>query len=1097
MTGVEQRPPASVGVSASASASTSAWLAHGVNATETLLVAEVERELTSAVRDPRLLVAPLRVVVPSGSLRLHVASRLAALLDRPAVGLKVQTLAGLASEIVDRAGEDGADASLVPLQVRREARREPALAEQLDAFADAYGAVSAGVDDLLDAGFEAVHADALLERIDALELGRDVAERARALVRVATRVVDALTEGWLGHRSRLFAVARECVEREPAMVGSRAVLVYGFADATGVQTDFVESLVRLAAARVVLDLPPDPTDPQLRPLRNDFGAPFRERVTAAAGGPVTAPAAPALRDEIVLLAAPDRGAEIRAVADRLRRGLDAGVPAERMAVVARDLEPYRLLLRAGLTELGVPFSGVGEPGAATRVRRRLDGLRELARTGGDAAADIWLDALDRIRTADGIRRPVAPTHRADLRYALHTLGAVRLEAVARLAGNAPADGVRLRARRGFRPPSGDRTAHSLSRRVSRDALEAFAHSAADLVRRLEARPERAPLEAHRRWLRAVVAELGWTRSAPGRAELDAALVGLRAPEAFEIDREEFALLWGRAVDGAGVSPLGGAGGGVQLLSVMEARGRSFERLFVVGASRGAFPRSVREDPLLPDALRLRLREVLPDLPVKREGFDEERFLFAQLLSAAPAITLSHPERGDDGRPLPRSPLLDALSRGGLGATAETAPPLRARDGSGEATESAAECALRLGIHAPRPLFARALGVALGAARAGAAAGLDPGRLAAARLAVLDELDGLRRDPGPYLGFVGAPRLPADTRQARLYVTTAERLAACPWQAFLTRVLGLSPRVDAAGGLPAAGDPRLVGNAVHEALDRIVGAPGGEIDAAMLAATPLRPAWPDAAALDALLEASAVHVLREAAISIPGFARVLARRARPHVERARELDWSEGPPPVLGAEVTGVAQVRVGEGNRSLYFKADRLDRTADGLRFTDYKSGRPSVAQRDSKRRESGFRDDIAAGRSLQPMAYARAGGPGAVGRYLYLAVDTPDDVATLPALDAPPYREAFDTAAATLFAAWDAGSFPPRLRKPEADEEPRECTRCEVKEACLRGDSGVRRRLGYWAAVPVADPPAAAEDASVDSVAKALAIFRIGAVER
>lgn len=1084
----------------SGAARLAARVGHGVRAIEAGLASEVECELARAGQDVELLAAPVRVVVPSKSLRLHVASQLVALRGRPAVGLKVQTLAGLATEIIERAGEDGAEAFLAPLMVRREARREPALALQLDAFADAYGAVAGGVDDLLDAGFEGVHADPLLERIDALELGQEVAARAGAVVRVAARVADALTEGWLGHRSRLFGVARECVEREPARVAARAVFVYGFADATGVQTDFVEALIRLAGARVVLDLPRDPTDRASRPLRNDFGASFRERVTAVAGGeePLDASAEDQPpRAAITLLSAPDRGAETRAIADRLRRALDAGVAAERLAVVARDLEPYRLLLRAQLRRLGIPFSGVDELGAATRTQRRLDALREITRAGGDAATDVWLDALDRIRTADGSRRPVTSTHRADLRYALHTLGAVKLDAVARWVGEMPDNGLRLGARRGLRPPSEGRDAHARYRSVSQDALEAFARSAAGLADRLASRPEAAPLEAHRRWLRTVVAELGWTRAAPGRAELDAALAGLHAPESFEIDREEFALLWDRAVERAGMSSIGGAGGGVQLLTVMEARGRSFDRIFVVGASRGAFPRSIREDPLVPDALRLRLREVLPDLPVKREGFDEERFLFAQLVSAAELVTLSYPERGDDGRPLPRSPLIDSLSRGALCLTSEVAPPLRGRDPSGEGAEPESERALRLGIHGARPAFGRALGVALEAAGAGASTRLDPGRLAAARLAVLDEVDRLRSDPGPYMGFVGPPTSPADTRRARLYVTTAERLAACPWQAFLLRVLGLSPRVDAAGGLPAAKDARFVGNTVHEALDRIVGAPGGEIAAAMLDAAPLRPDWPDPATLDAILGASAEHVLRRAAISVPGFARVLARCARPHVERARELDWSEGAPAVLGAEVTGVARVQVGEEIRELYFKADRLDRVADGLRFTDYKTGKPIADQRTAEKREQKHLGVIASGRSLQAMVYARAGGDASVGRYLFLGPDTPDDVAELAVTDEPPYADSFDAAASTLLTAWDAGSFPPRLRKPDSDTELHQCTWCEVKEACLRGDSGARRRIGRWAGEEARASASSAEADRSEPVAAAVALFHLGEGER
>jgi len=44
-------------------------------------------------------------------------------------------------------------------------------------------------------------------------------------------------------------------------------------------------------------------------------------------------------------------------------------------------------------------------------------------------------------------------------------------------------------------------------------------------------------------------------------------------------------------------------GGVPVLTVTEARGRTFDHLFVLGLNAGSFPRPLGEDPLLPDAVR--------------------------------------------------------------------------------------------------------------------------------------------------------------------------------------------------------------------------------------------------------------------------------------------------------------------------------------------------------------------------------------------------------------------------------------------------------------------------------------------------------------
>ena len=79
---------------------------------------------------------------------------------------------------------------------------------------------------------------------------------------------------------------------------------------------------------------------------------------------------------------------------------------------------------------------------------------------------------------------------------------------------------------------------------------------------------------------------------------------------------------------------------------------------MIGLQRGAFPRRVGEDSLLTDALRRALRDVLPDLPVKSEGHDEERFLFAQLTGAAPHVHLSCAERDVTGRATSASPLFE-------------------------------------------------------------------------------------------------------------------------------------------------------------------------------------------------------------------------------------------------------------------------------------------------------------------------------------------------------------------------------------------------------------------------------------------------------
>jgi len=191
--------------------------------------------------------------------------------------------------------------------------------------------------------------------------------------------------------------------------------------------------------------------------------------------------------------------------------------------------------------------------------------------------------------------------------------------------------------------------------VPREALCTLVSRASRLCEALLAWPDEAPLGEHLdRVQDLVVQALGWTEEEPACAPLLGTLAQLAAdlPASMRMDGQEFLLLLRGACDVLGSRPLGGAGAGVQVLDATEARARTFTHLFVLGMNRDLFPRVVLEDPLLPDSLRRGLLEhgtgVLPDLPLKLGGFEEERYLFAQLLTASPHVTLSWQSVDDDG-----------------------------------------------------------------------------------------------------------------------------------------------------------------------------------------------------------------------------------------------------------------------------------------------------------------------------------------------------------------------------------------------------------------------------------------------------------------
>ncbi|MFY9823404.1 MAG: hypothetical protein WAM82_18630, partial [Thermoanaerobaculia bacterium] len=499
-------------------------------------------------------------------------------------------------------------------------------------------------------------------------------ERARALVRSAARAEEWMRGHDLGRVANLLRRATEIVEADPdRALPSRAILIHGFADATGVATDLIQALLSKCSAWLVLDHPPRPEDLEDTGVERAFPARFLERLSLAAR------VEPAKGDRPVpprleAIEAVGCEAEVREVARRVRVLLDGGARPESLGVVAREWSPYRHALRRHFNRLGIPFSGMGETGGLEPSGRRAQAFLELLRQGEAVPSDRWLDAMAAL--------PGGSRSLVDLRLAFYALGAGRLRGVTELRlddvlreGSYP-----LPIRQGLKtaPAGGDEEldeegreteTYASRRRVDGKILEAAVRAAEKVLDRLAGWPDEAAVAEHLARLRALLTrDLGWRLDTGDLDDLDdarpvaAALkqIARESPPDLILSTGELRLLLEDLLDGAGAAPLGGQGGGVQVLSVVEARARTFDHLFLIGLNRDVFPRTVREDPLLPDDLRRVLQRVLPDVPVKRAGFDEERYLFAQLLSAGISVTLSWQTADDDGKPLAPSPLVERL-----------------------------------------------------------------------------------------------------------------------------------------------------------------------------------------------------------------------------------------------------------------------------------------------------------------------------------------------------------------------------------------------------------------------------------------------------
>ncbi|MGQ9495777.1 MAG: PD-(D/E)XK nuclease family protein [Thermoanaerobaculaceae bacterium] len=944
------------------------------------------------------------VVVPSRSLRLGLIHRLCE--KKPAwAGVKVVTLQALARELLAAAGRPTRSGdAILPVVVHRAVLKLSL--PQLATFSqlDRVGPLAATVRDLLDAGFTEDHLQGCLEALESAPLGRGVQRRAQEVLRLAAYVASQLLLLGVERRADALTQAAELLRGSgETAVGLEHIFAYGFADVTGVAGDFLEALAKRCAFTLYVVTPPDPVEPEVT-----AGGAFLERLAFRFGKIAPpGPFGPCPRPQ--LWQAPGLEAEIHYVAEDIAVFLESGGKPEDVAVVARDLGPYRRGIFEVFTDFGLPFSGAGEATGSHPAREACQELLSLLVKGEETEI---------------------PSLGPGATFTLKLNGlAFQLQALARATGVF--------------------TLGQLLQRGSEVGDTGTGEQLEKLAVFLRNVPKEAP---PRQWGQTLLSLAQLFTVGDGVYEKLEQASRQLASDLGEISlgREEWGFLLRQELERLLTVPLGGRGAGVAVLSVMEARFRSFQKLYLVGMLRDAFPRLAPEDPFLPEEARQQLEVLLPDIPRAGRSPDEERYLFGLLLASAPEVRLSWPAWDEDGREQARSPYVDELLAAYPELKVQQVSPVLASKNPPR-WGSPAQWLKLAGLQGRRTAWRRLLEESLRPFVKAEILEADASQIALARTAVLNEWEPPSQrwalSPSPYLGFLGSkPQAFAPA------VTFWERYALCPWQVWLSRCLGILPFPSETPEI----NPAQVGSLVHAVLARIVKDALPRDDQTLgerLARGNQKVSWPSMQRLQDLCRQEAESVLKKEGIPPwPGLVTLLAQAAQAYLERAQQLLFSGGEGQFLAAE--DWAEARIGEMRLGFRFDAVRLEDSK--VVFLEYKTGKAAPYRVGHQ----GLLAKVRQGKLLQGAAAAVA--QKGEGVYVFL-----DPSGEGEALERVPFsQELENTLEETIWLFHKAarqGVFFPRLWDPLRDQEPETCRTCSVRLACARGDAGVRRRLVRW----------------------------------
>ena len=744
------------------------------------------------------------VIVPTRRLAGHVEQRL--LERRPAwLGLEVLHFNALAAEILADAGQPAPrvlSSSLIEAILRGVLRRHASnrwsryVRERPGALA---GLVSA-VRDLREAR---VSPEKLAEQTREDGAEPDLAPLYRGLCEEFDRL---RRERWVDEAGLIEAALPHA---EGFAVKRHGIWLHGAYEWTGVHTHLVRSLDRGREVRVLF--PYETKAPVSRyaerflelHLRGGDGDqisletidPVGDRLTLAALYDERARPAPAERPGIVYRSAQGAAAEIKGAVRAALAAVGAGCPPREIVIAARSLTPYEAALDEVFEQEDLPWTG-----SLTQPLRNHPAIHDFA-----LLVAVLDEDFPRRGTAELLRSPRIRwdrfTHDGEPTRGEY---ADRWSRAAGVVGGLEEWSEMLFEWAGRTQGRGDERALEAKR------IGAMLHRLHECVRPDEART----WSAHAGQLAALISD-AFSREGDVWDDLDSLLGEMRSLETIvgesgPVSFGDMRCWLDAAIDHTERMPHRSDNGGIRVLDMMQLRGITCRRLFLVGMNSGVLPRPPRPDPVLSDELREALAEPGTPLAVKKNGLEEERLLLNLALGAATERIELTWQRADEA---------------GRGRTPSLALRETARLSHG--TPELAACLRDAAWHPSHPTLAlewiqRTAGM-LSAREERLLTALQsvgqPGQLDDWYPDLTPGLNLLRatesfefRDPG-FDGRIGATEL----TERSWSVSALETLARCPLQFFFQRVLRVHEFDEEAA--PFELTPREIGQHTHDLLER--------------------------------------------------------------------------------------------------------------------------------------------------------------------------------------------------------------------------------------------------------------------------------------